>query len=301
MARQQNVKIEDLVNRHSDENIQFNQYLTRDASTEPLFVYQSGVKRSTPTGWLSIPRAYDHYIIHFIVQGNGVFMPGHGDYLVHTGEAFLIRPYRFVTYQADTIDPYTYYWVGFNGTEAEKLVTQCGFSEQTPVIQYDMDGDALRAMKELTEVKLVNSSQEYLLLAHLYRIFASLIGHNQTKNPSSNSDYCYRATCFIRQHLNSSNLSVQEVANYVGIDRSHLYRVFRHTLHQSVKEFILSTRMQKAKELLAHGNDRVSDIASSCGFADVAYFISQFRRVVGTTPLGYRRACSVEKNDDTLK
>ena len=290
MKGNRDVQIADIVHRRSDETIQFNQYVTRDASNEPLFVYQSGVKHTTPPGWQSIPAVYDHYIIHFVVSGKGVFMPGHGDYPVQAGDAFLIQPYRLVTYQADAENPYAYYWVGFNGTEADKLVKQSGFFEQQPVIRFDMDEDVLGAMRDLTGTQLTNSSQEYLLLSYLYKMFAALIGQNRMRFTSSYSDYCYSASCYIRQHLNSHDLSVQSVADHIGIDRSHLYRVFQETLHQSVKSFILSARMQKARELLVHSGDRIGDVAASCGFEDTAYFIAQFKRAAGMTPLCYRRS-----------
>ena len=292
--RKKDDRLTDLFERRSNENIHFNQYVNRDASTDALFVYQSGVKHTTSSGWVTKPRMYDHYIIHFITDGAGTFMPDSGDYPVRQGDAFLIRPYCTVTYRADTVNPYSYYWIGFNGTEAEKLMTQCGFTQASPVLHDVMTPDTLGVVKKLIETKLSSASQEYVLLSYLYMIFASLIEQRSSEAVCTYKDYCYTATCYIRQNLGSSRLTVQSVADHIGIDRSHLYRVFETTLHQSVRDFILSARIQKAKVLLSHDSDCISNIAYSCGFSDASHFTAMFKRKVGISPLRYRNANTID-------
>lgn len=51
------------------------------------------------------------------------------------GELFLICPSQVAGYAADREEPWEYCWVGFNGTEAGRLLSLAGFSRETPVLR----------------------------------------------------------------------------------------------------------------------------------------------------------------------
>ena len=72
----------------------------------------------------------DFYIIHYVVKGCGkVYFEGEC-YPVKKGEIFIIKPGGVYNYIADENDPWEYYWVGFNGTYAQKAVANLPFKEK---------------------------------------------------------------------------------------------------------------------------------------------------------------------------
>ncbi len=284
------ITLTSIQNRINRDHIQYNAYVSRDASHEPLVVYQSGVKRANLPGFMSGPAIYDHYIIHYITSGKGTYLTGDQCIPLEKGDAFLIRPFDRVRYQADEEEPYLYYWVGFNGTEAEKLVHQCGFDNYHLTIHYEKDDAVLKIMKTISETPLSYPAQEYYILGLLYQLFSLIIDNNEMRNTNTDQSHFYKAACYIRTHISEPSLSVNDVAAYLGVHRSHLYKVFQHTINQSVQQFIQKMRFDKAKELLTHTSHSITDIASTCGFSDVSHFSILFREKEGISPKYYRQS-----------
>ncbi|MBQ6232352.1 MAG: helix-turn-helix domain-containing protein [Clostridia bacterium] len=282
-------KLTSIQNRINRDYIQYNAYITRDASHEALAVYQSGVKSANRAGYLSGPAIYDHYIIHYITHGRGQYYVGNKTIPLEKGDAFLIKPYERICYQADVDDPYLYYWVGFNGTEAENLLLKSGFDSHHLTIHYDKDDRVKSIMKQISETKLLLPSQEYSLIGLLYQFFALLIENNSAYDHTHiDENHLYAAICYIRTQIANPSLSVQQIADTIGVHRSHLYRVFQSTTNQSVQEYILSLRFDKAKQLLLHTSYPIIDISATCGFTDPSHFSVLFKKKVGMSPRKYR-------------
>ena len=66
-------------------------------------------------------------------------------------------------------------------------------------------------------------------------------------------------------------------------------RVIRATVDTTPIRYLRQYRIRQAARLLCHTEERISDIASSCGFQDMSYFTKSFREQLGCTPTEYRR------------
>ena len=74
-----------------------------------------------------------------------------------------------------------------------------------------------------------------------------------------------------------------------NISEVYFRKLFRSSMGISPKQYVLSLRLQRAKQLLAEGKEKVCAVASECGFESVAHFSRTFRAQVGMTPADYRR------------
>ena len=81
------------------------------------------------------PAVRPHYLIHFILNGKGIFQKGDKTYHLETGQGFFIEPDELTFYQADAKEPWEYLWVGFNGTMVPELLKQIGRSQFFIVIK----------------------------------------------------------------------------------------------------------------------------------------------------------------------
>ena len=132
-------------------------------------------------------------------------------------------------------------------------------------------------------------SREYELLGNLYQLFSYLI-HTHDPQPISKSEqYLNTAVNYIQEKYLYSDLSVNDIAGFVGIDRTYLYRLFHKHFQLSVQDFILKIRLKKAANLLKYSDLSIELIAFYCGFGNQSYFSTVFKKNFSKSPLQYRK------------
>jgi AraC-like DNA-binding protein len=93
---------------------------------------------------------------------------------------------------------------------------------------------------------------------------------------------------FIEKHY-AEKITVDRLADMAAMSESSLMRSFRRVTGKSPIDYVLGLRMAKAAELLRGSDLTVTEVAFRCGFNDSNYFSRQFRKVMGTSPRGYRK------------
>ena len=87
-----------------------------------------------------------------------------------------------------------------------------------------------------------------------------------------------------------SGLSVERIAESVGISRRTLQRRFQTLLGHSVEKEVMKTRINRAKRLLCETDFSLTAIALKSGFSTADYFVQAFKRETGMTPGQYRQS-----------
>ena len=238
------------------------------------------------------PGVRDHYLIHLVVAGRGVYQVGGLAFHLQEGDLFLAKPNQLITYAADETDPWEYYWVGFNGACANKLVQQTPFTDQHP-LHHCKDPQGVR--EALYNIYLSRGTEpqcEALMTGYLYLFMAQLMkeARDALPNPgSSSSQYVLAAIKFIQFNY-SHDISVDDIAKAVGVSRSHLYRVFMANVGQSPIDYLTGYRISEACSLLKNSHLSIAEIAVSVGFFDQFYFSRVFKKVKGVPPSKYLAA-----------
>ena len=93
----------------------------------------------------------------------------------------------------------------------------------------------------------------------------------------------------INKNLNNSDLSVDMIADEVGISRVHLHRKMKELTGQTPHDFIRNIRLKKAARLLANQGMNVTEVMYACGFANSASFSTVFKRFYGMSPRDYMK------------
>jgi AraC family transcriptional regulator len=95
----------------------------------------------------------------------------------------------------------------------------------------------------------------------------------------------------VRDILESSSpgeLTIQAIADEVGVHRGHISRVFRQHWGCSVGDFLRSKQVEAAAKRLRESNEALASIAQSLGYADQSHFTRVFKEFKGATPRQYR-------------
>src|ERR1700684_485623 len=84
------------------------------------------------------------------------------------------------------------------------------------------------------------------------------------------------------------DLSLDEMAQSVGLSTAHFARMFRKSTGETPHQFVLRQKLERAKRMLRAPDARVLDVAIACGFKTQQHFAQVFRDVWGVSPTEYR-------------
>jgi len=128
---------------------------------------------------------------------------------------------------------------------------------------------------------------------HLDALMRLLARHLCSRPVSDKSDsiaQMERAREFLHV-LMATDVGLEELANYAGIDRFRLSRQFKRSFGQTPHAYLVRLRLRAARALLASGRSP-AEVAAEVGFSDQSHMGVWFRRAYRLTPAAYQRLCT---------
>lgn len=95
-------------------------------------------------------------------------------------------------------------------------------------------------------------------------------------------------SAYVETNISNPDLSVEEICKNMGISKVQLYRKIKTGLGINVNDYILNTRLNKAKFLLQNDTMSISEISYTVGFSSASYFATVFKSKFKVTPKEYR-------------
>ena len=99
----------------------------------------------------------------------------------------------------------------------------------------------------------------------------------------------------INKNIGNSDLSVDAIAEEVGLSRVHLHRKMKELTGQTPHDFIRNIRLKQAANLLAAHNMNITEVMYACGFNNAASFSTIFKKFYGMSPRDYMN--ETQRND----
>jgi transcriptional regulator GlxA family with amidase domain len=89
-------------------------------------------------------------------------------------------------------------------------------------------------------------------------------------------------------------LSVSDMAHFVHLSVSHLQHLFKNDLDQSPVQYVITLRLERARELLESSSLTIKQIMFRVGAKDRSNFERRFKQVYKLTPVQYRRMAGLQ-------
>ncbi len=267
-----------------------NSYIAEGKLLNSLSVSNVGSQKCKP-GYQWGPGVRDHYLIHHVLNGRGIFTFRGKTYRLARGDTFLIYPGMEACYRADGEDPWEYTWVGFTGADAQYLLNHTAFSLDSPVLaQADISGLIEEKIRGVYEAKGSTFHAAVSMTGALYSMMAMLMEKAGAGGGGSGVQerYVERAVRYIEENY-ACPITVEDIAGNTGVCRSYLYRMFRSVMRMSPKDYLEEYRINQACQMLEKTELTVRAIARSTGYEDNLYFSKAFKKCRGQTPTEYRK------------
>ena len=117
--------------------------------------------------------------------------------------------------------------------------------------------------------------------------FQLLSKENLAHNQGQGSSKAGQAVLFIQRNY-SRDLSVETIAEELGISGVYLIKIFKQETGKTVTEYLTEYRMEMAKKLILQRRWKIYDLAEQVGYHSAQYFSTVFKKYTGSTPQKYR-------------
>lgn len=262
-----------------------------------LSLYQFGWERCEPSHTFG-PAARNHYLFHYVISGTGMLYAddtsGHTHiYQIKSGQGFMIFPNQINTYIADKDLPWEYTWVEFDGLRVREALSITGLSPDAPVYHARSHDMRETMMQEMLYIARHGDMPPFHLIGHLYLFLDALtrsvspMGLSTSKGGKLRDFYIREALAFIELNF-QNDISVENIADHCGLNRSYFGKIFKGAVGQPPQEFLLNYRMTKAAELLKLSRLSIGDISKAVGYDNQLHFSRAFKNVFGMPPRVWR-------------
>ena len=228
-------------------------------------------------------------------SGSGRVVTGQLSSAVGPGQAVWIAPGDPHQLVADS-EGWIVDWLSVSGRGVMGFSSDSTLLSQSKVVSIadeeklrDMVTSILATRNDLSpSANRLRSALVYSYLLEIERqVMNSLTGHSAQREQRLMPILDY-----IARHYQES-IGLPKLAELMGITPQHLCTMFRKLMGMRIFEYINLIRIQFSKaELIANPEKAVRDVAHECGFDDVSYFCSIFKRFEKMTPGEYRKLYS---------
>ena len=93
---------------------------------------------------------------------------------------------------------------------------------------------------------------------------------------------------YIQENFDSP-ITLEEVAEAISLSPAYLSTLFKKEIGIKFSDYLISCRMEKAKQLLKESGESMQIIAEQVGYSDAKYFSKTFFKTIGLKPSEYRK------------
>lgn len=240
------------------------------------------------------PNKRESYALHVILNGRGVFEYNGKHYQLEKGDAFLLWPGMEAWYEADKQDPWEYLWIGMQGYKADKIFEQAGFGRKLPLHRVDCEEVLKFYIDQIMEKPGLVQEETMYRNGYMKLFIAALLESNERLYPSTIQEHTYPGSVYVKHaieymyHHYREKIRINELAEYIGVNRSYLTNMFKKNIGCSPQEYLVNLRIEQAKDLLRHTQKSISTVAEEVGYHDQLAFSKIFKQRCHMSPRAYR-------------
>lgn len=277
-----------------------NLYMDNPKSYESIVLYQIG-DLSCDGGYVIGDHIQQCYEISYIVSGCGHYYTDGYSYPVKDGDVYLSLPGELHNGIADKIDPFRYFYVGFNFDTAFNEDNSLShirkmFELKNKPVESDKFNIRYPFLNIFNELINLKDYSTRMISAYLQEIiiltYRNFFDNWEKEYESQDSlDETKQIVYEIVNYIDVNLFKIKELtqlANEMGYSYSHLSHIFSKEIGLTIKEYYNNKRFEKAVELLKDSNMSVTKISEELQYQSIHTFSKAFRKNFGISPTEYQ-------------
>ncbi len=229
-----------------------------------------------------------------VKDGKGVVTYQENRLTLTKGMGFLVPHGNSIKLKSDSIETLNAIQIHIGGKNAAEFISNIENKANGKIINFGTHGRVLDTACDLIAECSKTFRSDYSILLSFYEFINSINELYSEKRVPSKNVYMSRAVDYIKQNYNK-NISVENIANILGIERSYLSRLFKTYKNKSTQNYIIDYRIHKAKRMFEEEDVNVSQVCAAVGYTNIYCFSRIFKSRVGMPPKEYMERCRKNK------
>jgi AraC-like DNA-binding protein len=265
------------------------QHLYRHPLTRDCYPTAMGYYPKASGHRMQRPR-HDDNLLLYCVDGSGILKASGSEYRVGSGDLMLLPQGLAHDYAASRQDPWTIYWVHFQGTSTRVFMDYLGYREGQAVVQAGVSPALLAAFNSLLSVRRTGYSSSAFInaanqLRHLLTQFAMESRRAQAQHQGTLDLDSIQA--YMQDNIHAQ-LELEDLAAVAHLSKFHFSNRYKALTGYSPIKHFLHMKIEYACQLLDSSELSVKAIAAELGYPDPLYFSRLFSKTMGLSPRAYR-------------
>lgn len=255
----------------------------------------SGHSRETSTAYYNDGRAQDlssYAVWQYTVSGRGAINLKDGCRDLLSGSLMIVSvPGPHVYYLPEDSDHWEFVFLVMAGREAIRVTRMIEQNIGNIVSTATTPGTAALLYEILDKLFSGEINDPFINSCYTYRLCMMFLKEAGDRKSIGETRLFEGLTAFLKDNL-QRDISVEEMAEFMGLSRSHFTRLFSGEMGMSPRIYLEDLRLKTAIGILFGENASVKETAIRCGICDVNYFCRIFRKRYGISPGKYKeREC----------
>ncbi|KAB7622770.1 AraC family transcriptional regulator [Alkalilimnicola sp. S0819] len=238
----------------------------------------------------AVARAEHHDdLLLYCAEGEGELCAAGHCHRVRRGDLMLLPRELTHRYSASEADPWTLYWVHFDGPLSPAIWEMLHFDPQRPVLSLGPLTKLVADFEILLEVRQTGYQVPLFVHAanHLRQMLTYLgIVARSARRQASGLDLD-EIHALMQENLHGQ-LDLAQLAARVNLSKYTFSRKYKQLTGRPPIQHFIHLKMERACYLLDVSEKNISQIADVLGYEDLYYFSRLFRKVIGVSPSQYR-------------
>jgi len=235
---------------------------------------------------------HDHYEFELVTSGKGRQLFNGEVFELSKNDIFLLRP---VDYHQITSNGISFSHIKVKPSILPDWIIQKLHSFKNPIVfhltdkQYDKFYSLFKMVKDEIEDKDHNNSLD--IRVSLMEIIFTLFIRLDKDIASLYDDSVTAKVIYFLQKNNrfTQKVSLDEIAEYVSYSKYYTSNMFHKQYGMTIQDFIINQRIEYAKKLIIETDLSITEIVLESGFASTSNFYSKFIKLVGCSPLKFKK------------
>jgi AraC family transcriptional regulator of arabinose operon len=266
-------------------------FLAADVFSRECYPTAFGYYPSASGHRMSREQHHDNLLI-CCTSGCGVVELGSQSLSVRAGDALLLPKGSQHQYRADIDNPWTIYWVHFEGDLAEEFLGAVrGSTQFSSVLHVGTHARLIADFETLMDTQKTGYNRRAFV--HAANLLRQMLAYLSMLAPAVQAKVQHAMDlegihALMEEKLHG-HLDLDTLAGYAKLSKYHFSNKYKALTGHSPIQYFLHLKMERACYLLDVSGISVKDVSQTLGYEDSYYFSRLFKKIIGVAPRQYRK------------